>query len=170
MTMSSFSRISAIVETVDPEPYFSIVEERFDIPASTFDDYVLVKPFSKKIYLLPREHRPACRPEPTFMGLPFMRIYLQQPKLSTAAAMHFGHRATKNTIETSADQAEAYLTRNDIAVFNEQLVRCTGRGYVLLQHADLTLGIGFLTALDEGATVRTMFPKAWARAAESFTL
>lgn len=170
MPMSSSPRVATFVETVDAAPYFSLVEERFGIPASTFDDFVLAKPFSKKVYLVPRDHRPAARPAPTFVGLPFMRVYLKHPKLSTAAAMHFGHLATKNTIATTSDQAEAYLSREDFTASAEQIARCSGRGYVLLKHEDITLGVGFLTAAEDGATVRSMFPKAWGRSPESFSL
>lgn len=159
--------LSDIVEVVDPAPYWQLLEERFGIPPSTFDGYALVRPQSKKLYLVPADHTPPARPAPETIGLPFLRVKMKVPKLTTAAAMQFGEHATRNVIDATAAQAEAYLTRQDIAAPTEALARCTGRGYVLVRHGGQTLGVGFLTLDDGRGTVESMFPKSWAREAAS---
>lgn len=160
--------LSDVVEVVDPVPYWALIEERFGIPPAVFDGWALVRPQSKKLYLVPEDHAPPARPTPETVGLPFLRVKMKYPKLTTAAAMQFGRHATRNVIEATAAQAAAYLTRQPFSASAEVLARCTGRGYVLVRHAGWTLGVGFLApGEDGGGTVRSMFPKGWAREAEA---
>lgn len=162
--------LSDIVDVVDPAPYWTLIEERFGIPPSVFDGFALVQPQSKKLYLVPEEHAPPARPASETMGLPFLRVKMKVPKLTTAAAMQFGRHATRNVIDVGPVPAAAYFTRQPFAASIEALAHCTGRGYVLVRHAGWTLGVGFLVLDDEGGgTVRSMFPKGWARDMVPFT-
>lgn len=166
--MSSRPALSDVVEVVDPVPYWQLVEERFGIPPSTFDGFALARPKRKKLYLVPVDHTPPARPAPETIGLPFLRVKMKYPKLTSAAAMQFGRHATRNVIDATADQAAAYLTRRDLTASADRLQRCTGRGYVLVRHAGWTLGVGFLMPAENGTgTVRSMLPKGWARDAVS---
>ncbi len=164
--------LSDVVEVVDPAPYWQLLEERFGIPPSAFDGYVLVRPQSKKLHLVPADHVPPARPTPETVGLSFLRVKMTYPKLTTAAAMQFGRYATRNVVDADAAQAEAFLTRQPFDASAEALARCTGRVYVLVRHAGWTLGVGFLAPNEDGAggTVRSMFPKGWAREAEALAL
>ncbi len=168
--MKGTPELQQAVKIVDPAPYFRYLEERFGIPPSTFDGYVLVQPGRKKVYIVTADHRPPARPRPRTVGLPFLRIYLKFPKLSTAAAQQFGHAATRNVIDVDAVQAEAFLTRRDFRARPEQLTLCTGRGYVLVRYQGHTLGVGFLIPDEEGGCVESMLPKSWARDPDSFSL
>jgi NOL1/NOP2/fmu family ribosome biogenesis protein len=161
--------LHTVVDVVDPEPYWTLLEERFGMPRSTFDGYALVQPGSKKLYIVPADHAPPVRPEADVIGMPFLRIKMQVPKLTTAAAMHFGDAATRNVIAADAEQAEAYLTQQDFTVADKQLRQCTGRGYVLIRHREWTLGVGFLKGTESGA-VESMFPGGFARSEDTFSL
>lgn len=169
-SMNATLELQQAVKLVDLTPYFRYLEERFGIPPSTFDGYVLVQPSRKKIYIVTAEHRPPTRPCPRTVGLPFLRIYPKFPKLSTAAAQQFGHAATRNVVEADALQAEAFLTRRNFRVCSEQLTCCTGRGYVLVRYQGYTLGVGFLIPGEAGGYVESMLPKSWARDPASFSL
>lgn len=162
--MSDRPALSDVVEVVDPAPYWVLIEERFGISPSVFDGFALARPRSKKLYLVPEEHAPPARPMPETVGLPFLRVKMKYPKLTTAAAMQFGRHATRNVIDATAAQAEAYLVRQDFTASAEALSRCTGRGYVIVRHAGWALGVGFLAPEGNGrGIVRSMLPKGWAR-------
>lgn len=160
--------LSDVVDVVDPTPYLKQVDRRFGIPPSTFDDYVFVRPNSKKVHLVPRDHRPPSRPEPMSLGMPFIRTYLKYPKLTTAAAMTFGHAATRNVVPADEEQLTAFLTRRPFEASAAQTKSCTGRGYVLVRFKELTLGVGFYKPSARGGIVNSMMPKVWARNAGAF--
>lgn len=162
--MADYSMLADVVEVVDPVPYWTQLKTRFGIPPSTFDGYTLVRPQSRKLHLVPKDHRPPQRPTPDTVGLPFLRVQMAVPKLTTAAAMQFGQHATRNVIDATAGQTEAYLARDAFAPSPDQLVPCTARGYVVVRYSGGGIGIGFLE--DDPATapaVRSMFPKGWTR-------
>ncbi|CAM3338678.1 hypothetical protein [Rhodothermus bifroesti] len=162
--------LARAVAIVDPKPQLEYLEARFGIPPDTFAGYVVVRPGRKKLYLVTPDHQPPSHPRPRTIGLPFLRIYGQIPKLSMAAALQFGHAATRNIIEAEVAQAEAFLTRRDFWARPEQLDRCTGRGYVLVRYRGQTLGVGFLFPEAEGGRVESLVPKAWARDPGTFKL
>lgn len=161
--------LNDVVEVVDADPYWTMLDERFGIPRSTFGGYALVKPGSKKLYIIPEGHVPPARPDADTVGMSFMRIKMSVPKLTTAAAMHFGSAATRNVVDATPAQAEAYLTQQNFEASANQLQRCTGRGYVLVRHRGWTLGVGFLQARGKGV-VRSMFPSGFARDEAAFSL
>jgi len=156
--------LADIVEVVDPAPYWDQLATRFGIPPSTFDGFVLVRPQSRKLHLVPADHRPPERPTPDTVGLPFLRIQMAVPKLTTAAAMQFGQHATRNVINATAEQTAAYCARSAFTPSSDQLERCTTRGHVIVRHGGGSAGIGFLEDDPESApAVESMFPKGWAR-------
>lgn len=156
--------LADVVEVVDPAPYWAQLEHRFGIPPATFDGFTLVRPQSKKLYLVPANHTPPARPTPETVGLPFLRIKMAVPKLTTAAAMQFGRYATRHAIDVTAEQADAYLARRPLTPSTEHLARCSSRGYVIVRHGGWGLGVGFLDdATAEAPTVQSMFPKSWTR-------
>jgi len=156
--------LADVVEVVDPAPYWEQLATRFGIPSSTFAGFVLVRPQSRKLHLVPEDHRPPERPTPETVGLPFLRIQMAVPKLTTAAAMQFGQHATQHVIDATTEQAEAYLARSAFVPSPDQLDRCTTRGHVIVRHDGWGVGVGFLE--DDPATapaVESMFPKGWTR-------
>jgi len=164
------SALAHAVVVVDPKPQLEYLATRFGIPPDTFAGYVVVRPGRKKLYLVTPDHQPPRNPRPRTIGLPFLRIYGKIPKLSMAAALQFGHAATRNIIDAEAAQAEAFLTRRDFWARPEQLDRCTGKGYVLVRYREHTLGVGFLFPEAEGGRVESLVPKAWARDPDAFKL
>jgi NOL1/NOP2/fmu family ribosome biogenesis protein len=156
--------LADVVEVIDRAPYWDQLATRFGIPPATFDGFMLVQPQSKKLHLVPEDHRPPVRPTPETVGLPFLRIQMAVPKLTTAATMQFGQHATRNVIDATDEQAVAYLARDTFVPSSNQLERCTTRGHVIVRHDGWGVGIGFLEDDPEhGPAVRSMFPKGWAR-------
>jgi NOL1/NOP2/fmu family ribosome biogenesis protein len=117
----------------------------------------------KRVYLVNQDHRPPVRPEPDAVGLYFMKTRIKYPKLSTAAALHLGAKATHNYLEVDRQQVEAYVNRRVFWVSAEQARLCTGPGYVLIRHRGFTLGVAFFKPdeMDSGGEVGSLFPKGW---------
>jgi NOL1/NOP2/fmu family ribosome biogenesis protein len=158
-------------EIIDGAPWFAILEERFGIAPSFFEAYVIVKPNPKHIYLARRGLLIPERPRPDSIGMPFMRIAMLHPKLSTPAAMALGPMATRNAIDVERDQLDAFIQRRTLWPSQAQLEQCTGPGYVIVRHEQFALGIGLLRfprpdAEDVRPFVESMFPKGWAMVGE----
>ncbi len=150
------------VEFVDRDPWLSIVEERFGIPNTAFDDFFVIRPSKHALHLVPKGHMPPQSPAPQIIGMSFLRTRMRFPKLTTAAAMAFGGQATRNAVSLDHEQTDAFLSREVVILTAEQATSCTGTGYVLARVEEVVLGVGFLAA-QEGPTgeLRSMFPKAW---------
>lgn len=164
-------RLTGPTSTVDALPWSGILGERFGIDPSTFEGLSLVQTSHKYLQIVNSDHLPPPRPTPDTLGMPFMRTKMQQPKLTTAAAMAFGPAATRNVVHTTREQCDAYLSRRDIVLSAEQAARCTGRGYVLVAHEEWVLGVGFYRPMEPasseagqppGGIVQSLFPTAWA--------
>lgn len=149
---------------VDPDGpgWMERVCAHFGFPQDLFAGYDLIRTSSKYLSIVARAHQPPARPEPDSIGLSFVRTRLRPPKLTTAAALAFGHAATRNVISVSGAQAEMFFARTAITVTPDQAAACTGAGYVLLRHDGTTLGVGLYTPSPEGGRVESLFPKAWA--------
>ena len=154
--------LSEHVDIVDRQHWLSIVERRFGIPADTFEEYELIRPNTHSLHLVADDHLPPERPAPQVIGMSFMRTRMKFPKLTTAAAMTFGHLATRNVIAADRRQADAFLRRERFDVRPEQLAACNGRGYVLVSVEDAVLGVGLLRPREaKQPEVSSFVPKAW---------
>ncbi|HET6569729.1 MAG TPA: hypothetical protein VFG50_17310 [Rhodothermales bacterium] len=142
--------------------WLRLLEERFGIPPATFDGYTLLMPNPKYLCIVPDDHRPPGDPEPGSTGMVFLRTGTRHPKLTTAAALAFGHAATRNVIAVDREGAEAFLNRKPVEVSAEAARHCTGLGYVIARHADFILGLGFYRPAESGGVLNSLFPKAWA--------
>lgn len=148
---------------LDPVPWLQLLEGRFGIPAAVFADFVLFRQNAKYIALVARDHLPPAEPSPTSTGLPFMRTALRYPKLTTAAAMLFGHHATHNYVDLDRAQAEAYMSRETLRLDAAQTQACTDTGYVLARHEAVTLGLAFFRLEEnQGGPLESLYPKVWA--------
>ncbi len=152
--------LNAVADIIDPAPWYTLLKDRFGIPPETFAGFLVVRPNKKHIALVPDDHAPPRQLEAVTMGLFFLKTNLKFPKLKTGAAQLFGHAATRNVVQMDRAQAEAYLGQQDVYVSEAQAAHCTGRGYVLVRHEELTLGVGFYEPTEQ--RVRSLFPKVWA--------
>lgn len=161
--------LDAQVTRVDPQPWLASIEERFGIPAAVFDAYYLIRPNTRKLHLIRRDHHPPAQPACQIIGMSFLHTQMKYPKLSTAAAMEFGPRATRNRAQLTRAQADQFLSRAPFLMPAEQCGLCTGAGYMLAFVDEICLGIGLLRAADSphapaerGGILASMIPRAWA--------
>lgn len=146
--------------------FLKILHERFGISPDTFEPYLLFQGNADYVHLVDRDHYPPCQPEPQAVGVALMKTSLRYPKLSTAAAMLFGSRATRNYLDLDQQQIRAYTTRQNFYVSAAQSHHCTEMGYVLVRHQGFVLGVALYQpdASGRGGLIRSMFPKGWSPA------
>lgn len=142
--------------------WFGMLEDRFGIPARTFDGYVLIRPGSKYLCIVPDDHHAPATPDPGSVGMVFIRTNQTYPKLTTAGAMAFGHTATRNCVSVDRERAAAFLTRQSFPVNGADTHDCTGTGYVIVKHESFVLGLGILRRHAEGDVLESLYPKGWA--------
>ena len=147
------------IGTVEPkERWLPPLQERFGISEEAFSPYLLLRRTREKIFLVSRDHRPPFLPRPTTVGLPFLRINMKVPKMTTQAAMLLGRFATRNVVSLTPEQRSRYHRREVIELEPEQRKQIEGRGYVLLNFEEFTLGMGFYRG---NGVVESLFPRAW---------
>ncbi len=151
-------RVEKMIET---EPWLGIVTERFGIDPAVFDDFDIVRWSKRGVYLVSRDQQLPLQPRLDSPGLFFMRDSGRYPKMTTAATMLLGQHATRNRIELTTIQAQAYLQRQTITPSAAQTANCTDTGYVVVCNRGYSLGLGIFHA--KSNQVESHFPKAWTR-------
>ncbi len=146
------------------ESWFEVLEKRLGMSLDDFDRYTFFQRTARDLRLVSRDHRPPLQPEPQATGIVFMRAQSRFPKLTTAAAMVFGGKAKRNTIDLDGKQIQAYVQRQDIRLRPDQVRSCTGIGYVLVRHQGVEFGVALYLPDEQGRgdRVKSLFPKAWA--------
>lgn len=147
--------------SISMEPV-EIFAERFGISPASLGGLALFEQKEKRVFMVSRDHQPPRQPQPDAVGTAFMSTRLKYPKLSTAAAMLLGRAATKNYINLTPQQVQAYVNRQDFSVSTRQSTYCTGIGYVLVRYRGFVLGVAlYRPANSGGGVVQSMFPKGW---------
>jgi NOL1/NOP2/fmu family ribosome biogenesis protein len=144
------------------DSWLEIPEQRFGMPSEGFNGLHFFQRTPRDLRVVNRDHRPPLQPEPQSTGIVFMRAQTRFPKMTTAAAMAFGRKATRNTIDLDAEQIQAYVQRQDINLRSDQVRSCTGIGYVLVRHQGVEFGVALYLPDEQGKgeRVKSLFPKA----------
>lgn len=149
-------------EPIDPGDVLPPLEARFGFPRAAFEECVFFRPNDKYISVVARAHRPPAKPSPEMTGMYFLKTALRHPKLSTQAAMHFGHAATRNVVSLDGEKLRAYLDRREVRLTATEAARCEAFGYVLVRHGEQTYGVGLFRPEGAGGRMESLFPKTWA--------
>ena len=86
-------------------------EERFGIEPATFDEFSFWEKGAGKLWIFAGES-----PDPTSvegLGMTFLRTRQEHWKPTTVAVQRFGHLATRNVVDLSADEAARFATGED---------------------------------------------------------
>ena len=139
----------------------------FGIPESVMNGYQFIRRGKKTIYVAGQAV--ALSEKAYYQGMPFMRIQTKYPKLTSVAALKFGHHATKQIVHLNESQLGSYLTRQPIELVQNQLQCCSARSFVIVFYKDSCLGVGFLGEVNKMASLS---PKSWSeyRSRENFSL
>lgn len=156
------------IEETACEDEMAILGERFGITPDAFAGAKLYRQNRKVLSIAADPHELPRSPKVLSSGMPFMRLNMQFPKLTTAATLAFGHLARRNKIEVTEEQLDAYLSRRPFFPEPGQLTEDASTGYVVLTFEGITVGLGlFYAATDErGGKVESLYPKAQANRAD----
>ncbi|MEM9557130.1 MAG: hypothetical protein AAGC60_22925 [Acidobacteriota bacterium] len=136
---------------VDGGIEYGILEERFGIPRSTFEPYMLFRPNRRALWICRRDLLLPERPEPHAVGFPFFYINMRFPRPTTAAIVRFGHLATRNVVELEDAWVEPFLQRQALEITGATAAAWTGHGYLVARHRGLTLGLSIWRPAAAGA-------------------
>ena len=143
--------------------------ERFGIPPVMFDGMELVRRGGRHVHLVAADHRLPAAPAPEMIGLPAIRRKSLPLKPTTATVMLFGHRASRNMVNLTPAQMDAYRQRITVTMESSQLAACSGPGYVIVRFRGQVVGMGQLIYDRDTPRVwlQSLFPKAWTAHQES---
>lgn len=142
--------------------WIDLIFDRFGIPRDVYANWRFHEPNRKYLFVTPVDHEPISEPATVSDGMPFIRTALRFPKLTTAAARVVGPHASKNVVDATAEQAQAFVSREEFTLSDAQLDLLTETGYVLVSRREMILGIGIY--FEDGRRVSSMFPKVLSRA------
>ena len=149
-------------EEVDQTSLKSLVCDRFGISDNVFEDLVFFRSNSRLVSIVNKDHVPVEGHGVEAKGITFLHAQMRFPKLTTAAVFFIGGHASRNLIELSRGQTDAFLSRETISLEDDEIKTCTSQGYVVVKHEGIVMGLGFLRFPAEGgAELESYFPKSW---------
>ena len=148
----------------DAAPYFEPLTQRYGLPPEAFEGLGVYQANNRQLALLSTTLRLPRRPKVHTLGLPFLYLRMQQPKLTSSAAMLLGAAATRNVAQLDRKQADCYLHRQDLDLRPSQVETCTGNGPAIVRYGDIALGIGSLRLDGKAPHLKSLIPKGWALA------
>ena len=95
-------------------------------------------------------------------GMLFLKGRNRFAKLTTAAACYVASLVNKNKIDLKADQARAFMRREDVMLDFKQCSHCQNHAYVLIYSEGFGLGIGWLQQQDDRCILNSFYPKSLA--------
>lgn len=137
---------------------------RYGLAPELFAPYRLVHRDAALIVAAPRDFLPPATPAVTHLGLPFVRLGLEAPKLSTPSVLHFGTAVRQNVLDIDAEQLAAYFDRDLMPLRPVNAGQATP-GYVFLRHCGRIVGLAlYWPDRETGELIlRSQFPKRWQR-------
>lgn len=175
---SSSKSTSYKVPTPPPLPEGDCEDELkswFGIDDQVFSTLKWVKQGTRNIYLCARSCQAPAGPEIENIGLLAVRRGNLHLKLTTAGAMVLGPHASQNVLKLPQTHRLDYIARTPFVIQQEWMVRCEGRGPVIVICDDIPLGVGIVRVVGEHSPeeiralfamgtryLESQFPKAWA--------
>ncbi len=154
--------VAEAVQVVDVTDALTEIEQRFGIPLSTWDDFVIFRPNSKWLAIADRHLELPVRPELSGLGMPFLYPRMRYPRFTTAAAIRFGPLATRHVIDLEDATYVGRLIDLETLPFDpEPHPLVDAPGHLLIRHRGMLLGLANSRIEDSGWTLTAMLPKAW---------
>lgn len=162
---SGEGEMADVQDVDDARGRLAALEERYGIPADTFERFRVVHHGRRRLALLPRETFVPAHPEPRAWGLSFTRTSMRFPKPTTAATMAFGRLATRSVVELDHPGLRAFVERRETpwppSGSSTPVAGLPERGgQVVVRFRGAPFGIGDLRGTPP-ATLGSLFPKRW---------
>lgn len=160
--LTDITSVAATVQEVDVSAELAQIEERFGIPTSTFDDFVIFRPNSKWLALANRDMELPQRPPVSGLGMPFLYPNMRYPRFTTAAAIRFGPLATRNVVDLEDPDLLHRFIASEVVPFDPgEHPLVSGPGHLLVRHRGMWLGLGNCRVGEASWTLMAMLPKTW---------
>ncbi len=150
-----------LIVNEEREPWLTLLADQFGVDPAHFDDYCIFREGRRGVYLTNRDQQPPAKPQPDSVGMLFMHTEGKYPKLTTAAAMQFGHLAHKSIVDLEPEQVQLFIGRQDFEIGADQTQNVTDTGYVMLRYQGFVMGLGVYRA--HLNLVESLYPKGWSR-------
>ena len=141
----------------DDGDWIGALAEHYGLPDRLLPQFRLHRQTRRGLHLAAADHAPPAAPAPQASGLFLYRTNLRPPKLTTAGALLLGPHATRNRLDLTATQRDAYLRREELTPPPRQTRDC-GLGQVLVRYRGFTLGVA---VLHRSGTLESLFPRKW---------
>ena len=133
------------------------LSQRYGLGSRLRRHYRFHRQTRRGLHLAAADHAPPAVPAPQGSGLFLHRTNLRPPKLTTAGALLLGPGATRNWLDLTPVQRDAYLRREELTPSSRQIGEC-GLGQVLVRYRGFTLGVALL---HRSGTLESLFPRKW---------
>ncbi len=140
----------------------AVLEQRFAISRTVFDDYVVFRSSRSILSLVRRDLRVPNAPDPVALGMPFFYADMRHPRPTSAAVLKFGNHATRNVLDLDDEQLIDFVFGREIALDDAAAAGVDGPGWVIGRHRGSPIGIGRCWDQDGTLVLRGMVPKVWA--------
>lgn len=143
--------------------YADAILEYHGFSKDAFSQYEFCKGGGKTIFVFPKGLQSLSEDDSLPCGLPFIRIKGKYPKLTSVAAMHFGHLATVRYVDLEDKQLDDVLKRQAVAMSEDQIKTSDPDSYVILRHTGALgrpqgIAMGYVNS--EWA-LASLLPKNW---------
>jgi hypothetical protein len=159
--MDGFRPVGEVVAEIDATPYLALLEDRWGIPAAAFADQLIFRPNRKWLSIVDRRTLIPVDAEWLSIGIPFLYDQMRDPRLTTAASIHFGPLAQRNLLDLDRGELADFLVRRRFRPRPEEAARCSGPGYVIVRHRGFVAGLGHAWIEDGELFVEGMVPRSW---------
>jgi NOL1/NOP2/sun family putative RNA methylase len=147
----------AVLTADGDEHWVADLSAHYGLPEHLWAAYRIHRQTRRGLHLAAADHQPPAAPAPQGSGLFFHRTNIRPPKLTTGGALLLGAHATRNRIDLSPAQRDAYLRRQEQTPAPEQTRDCRP-GQVLVRYRGMTLGVA---VLHRSGTLQSLFPSRW---------
>ena len=156
-----FLQIETEPGNLSPENWLGMLVERFGMNPGVFDGLTAVRWSNRGLYLANEDLQLPTQVRLDSPGLFFIRAGHRYLKMTTAATLLLGQHATRNSIDLSPEQTQAYLQRQTTIPTEAQAAALTNTGFIIVCYRGYPLGLAvFHTKSNE---IVSHFPKAWSR-------
>lgn len=148
--------------TPDERAYLlDLIRDRFGIDPTVFDDFRFERTSKRYVMIEPVDHHPSPEVNVISTGMPFVRVNLAYPKLTTAAAMLFGRYATRNIVPVEGTEARRYVDGDDLVEPHLPSTATLEPGYVLVRWGEIDLGLGLMIVESDRVRLKSLYPRRW---------
>ncbi len=138
-------------------PWRQHLDRRFGLNPNLWQGVRVHRQTRRGPNLIAADHAPSAVPPSEGSGIFFLRTNMRPPKLTTAGALLLGPNATRNRLELTHAERDAYLQRRESWPIGPR-TSDLDRGQVLVTHRGHILG---LALYHRSGTLESLFPRRW---------